>query len=213
MARVGRDRRMVPAVAVTSGYFPVLGLETWRGRFFSAADDTAACPATRVVVSHDFWQRELGGRESVRRGADGQRNAARSHRRRAPGFRGLIVGDRFDIAFPLCRQAEERRDVFDLVVMGRLKDGWTGGRTTEHLRGLSAGIQTATQLTGYTEFTHNQYPQLQARSRAVADRTQRAAGELRHVAVAAAGDHRPGAAHRLRQPRQPAPRPRLRTRA
>ena len=42
-------------------------------------------------------------------------------------------------------------------VMGRLKDGWTGGRTTEHLRGLSAGIQTATQLTGYTEFTHKQY--------------------------------------------------------
>ena len=74
-----------------------------------------------------------------------------------PGFSGLIVGDRFDVAFPLCRRAEERRDVFDLVVMGRLRDGWTAGRTTEHLRGLSAGIQAATALIDSTESTSRQY--------------------------------------------------------
>ncbi len=156
-ARVGRDRRAVPAVAVSSGYFQVLGLDAARGRFFSAADDAAACPSTRVVVSHDFWQRELGGRELSDAALMVNDRPHEVIGVAPPGFRGLIVGDRFDVAFPLCRQAEERRDVFDLVVMGRLKDGWTAGRTSEHLRGLSAGIQTATQLVGYTEFTHNQY--------------------------------------------------------
>jgi predicted permease len=156
-ARVGRERRGVPAVAATSGYFSVLGLEPTRGRFFTAADDAAACPSTRVVVSHDFWQRELGGRELSDAALLVNGTPHEVIGVTPPGFRGLIVGDRFDVAFPLCRQAEERRDVFDLVVMGRLKDGWTAGRASEHLRGLSAGIQTATALIGYTEFTHNQY--------------------------------------------------------
>jgi predicted permease len=156
-ARVGRDRRAVPAIAVSSGYFQVLGLQAARGRFFSAADDAAPCPTTRVVVSHDFWQRELGGRE-LSDAALTVNDTPHEVIGVAPaGFRGLIVGDRFDVAFPLCRRADERRDVFDLVVMGRLKDGWTPGRTTEHLRGLSAGIQTATALIDSTESTSQQY--------------------------------------------------------
>jgi predicted permease len=157
MASVGSDRRTMPAVAVSSGYFAVLGLQAWRGRFFSAADDAAACPATRVVVSYDYWQRELGGRALSDAPLMVNDTPKEVIGVAPPGFRGLIVGDRFDVALPLCRRSDERRDVFDLVVMGRLRDGWTATRTTEHLRGLSAGIQTATQITGYTEFTHNQY--------------------------------------------------------
>ena len=109
-------------------------------------------------MSHDFWQRELGGRELSDAALMVNDTPHEVIGVAPPGFRGLIVGDRFDVAFPLCRQAEERRDVFDLVVMGRLQGRLdVGERTTDHLRGLSAGIQTATQLTGYTEFTHNQY--------------------------------------------------------
>jgi predicted permease len=156
-ARVGRDRRGVPAIAVTSAYFSVLGLQATRGRFFSAEDDAAACPSTRVVVSHDFWQRELGGRELSDAALIVNDTPHEVIGVAPPGFRGLIVGDRFDVAFPLCRRAEERRDVFDLVVMGRLRDGWTAGRTTEHLRGLSAGIQAATALIDSTESTSQQY--------------------------------------------------------
>ena len=48
---------------VSAAYFDVLGVRPWRGRFFSPADDAAACPASRVVLGYDFWQRELGGRD------------------------------------------------------------------------------------------------------------------------------------------------------
>jgi len=157
-ARVGQDRRGVPAISVSSEYFSVLGVQPWRGRFFSADDDAAPCPSTRIVVSHDFWQREMGGRELGANASllvDGTPHEVIGVA--APGFRGLVVGNRFDIATPLCRPAEERRDLFDLTVMGRLRDGWTAARATEHLRGLSSGIQAATQITGYTEVTHQQY--------------------------------------------------------
>ncbi len=40
-----------------------------------------------------------------------------------PDFFGLSVGDRFDIALPLCRPKELHRDVFDIAVMGRLRPG------------------------------------------------------------------------------------------
>ena len=157
-ARVGQDRRGVPAMSLSSEYFSALGVQPWRGRFFSADDDAAPCPSTRIVVSHDFWQREMGGRELGANASllvDGTPHEVIGVA--APGFRGLVVGNRFDIATPLCRPAEERRDLFDVTVMGRLREGWTAARATGHLRGLSAGIQTATQITGYTEFTHQQY--------------------------------------------------------
>jgi len=40
-----------------------------------------------------------------------------------PDFFGLSVGDRFDIALPLCQPKELRRDLFDIAVMGRLRPG------------------------------------------------------------------------------------------
>ena len=43
-ARVGRDLRPARGVMVSAAYFDVLGVRPWRGRFFSAADDAAACP-------------------------------------------------------------------------------------------------------------------------------------------------------------------------
>ena len=70
-------------------------------------DDAAACPASRAVLGYDFWQRELGGRDSA---TDASLLIdERPHEIvgvAPPGFNGLMVGDRFDVALPLCRQAD-----------------------------------------------------------------------------------------------------------
>lgn len=58
----GRDERAVlAAVRVTDAFFSTLGVEAERG---SVAPDTGG-GERRVVVSHDFWQQELGGDPSV----------------------------------------------------------------------------------------------------------------------------------------------------
>jgi predicted permease len=155
---VGTDRQRVPTAVTSATYFPVLGIQPWRGRFFSAADDAALCPGDKAVVSYEYWQRALGGRE-----LDAGSSLLVDDRPvqvvgvTPPGFHGLSVGDRFDLALPLCRREQDRTDVFDLQVMGRLRPGITAARATEELRTLSPALMQATQITGYTEVTHERY--------------------------------------------------------
>ena len=157
-ARVGRDLRPARGVMVSAAYFDVLGVRPWRGRFFSAADDAAACPATPRGPRPRLLAARAGRpRPGHRRVAADRRAPHEIVGVAPPGFNGLMVGDRFDVALPLCRQAELRRDVFDVVVMGRLRTGWTAGRATEHLRALSPALMQATQITGYTEVTHERF--------------------------------------------------------
>ena len=164
-ALVGPERQFVPAMNVSAGYFPVLGVQPWRGRFFTEADDAATCPVNRVVLGYDYWQRALGGVELGNASLLVNGTPHEVIGVAPPGFHGLAVGDRFDLAVPVCRQAEMRNDLFDLVVMGRLRDGWTAARATDHLRALSPAIMTATQITGYTETTHERFRQFKLEAR------------------------------------------------
>ena len=43
-------------------FFAALGVPAFRGRLIEPAT-RPRCPASRVVVSHAYWQREMGGRE------------------------------------------------------------------------------------------------------------------------------------------------------
>ena len=54
----------VPAQGVTASVFRVLGVPPAIGRTFTDDEDTPAGPAV-LVVSHDFWQRHLGGTPSA----------------------------------------------------------------------------------------------------------------------------------------------------
>ena len=54
----------VPAQGVTASVFRVLGVPPAIGRTFTDDEDTTAGPAV-LVVSHDFWQRHLGGTPSA----------------------------------------------------------------------------------------------------------------------------------------------------
>jgi predicted permease len=149
--RVGpkTDLRRARYLRVSGEFFRTLGVRPWRGRLLLPEDETA-CPASRAVVSYAYWQREMGGREigrDTRLILDGDPFDVVGVT--PPGFSGVAVGDRFDIAGPFCRPKEMRRDVFDVTVMGRLKPDWTVERASAHFDSLSAGTFAATEITGY----------------------------------------------------------------
>ncbi len=154
--RVGERSDLKPAygIAVSGDFFDVLGVRPFRGRLLDRSDAARACPETTAVVSHAYWQREMGGREL------GEGTRIRINFEPVdvvgvtpPSFYGLAVGEQFDIALPLCRPAQLFREVFDLAVVGRLRPDWTLDRTSAHLDGLSAGLFAANAPADYSANT------------------------------------------------------------
>jgi predicted permease len=152
-ARVGERSGLqrVNGIAVSGEYFSTLGVEPHRGRLIQPADEQSACPARVAVVSYDFWQYRMGGRDI---------DASTQLRLNLelvdvvgvapPGFFGVAVGDPFDIALPLCQATQPRRELFDVAVMGRLRPGWTIERASAHLDALSGGVFEAGAPSGYS---------------------------------------------------------------
>ena len=126
------------------------GVSPWRGRLLQPADETG-CPSTVAVVSHAYWQRALGGREldeSTQLLVNGESKQIVGVT--PPWFLGLSVGESFDIAQPFCRPRQVRRDLFSMIVMGRLQPGWTLERATRQVASASPAIFDVTAPTGYT---------------------------------------------------------------
>jgi predicted permease len=151
--RVGEQPalRRAKMLWVSGDLFRTLGVQAFRGRLLEAADE-GACPASNVVVSHSYWQRELGGRdlsEDLRITVNLERKSVVGVT--PPEFFGLAVGEQFDLAMPMCQGKEPlRRELFDIAVMGRLRPGWTLERASEHLQALSPGIFDAVTPAGYS---------------------------------------------------------------
>jgi len=151
----GADARPARGLWVSGDFFTVLGIPPHRGRLFGPADDRRGCGAGSAVVSYAFWQSHLAGRES----AIGSTLTLRDQPFTIVGitpssFSGLEVGQRFDIAVPLCAAALwdsriDRRDQWWLTIMGRLRPDWTIAQANEHLRALSRGLLDATIPPGY----------------------------------------------------------------
>jgi predicted permease len=158
----GSDTRHFNALWVSGNFFQVLGVPAWRGRMLMA-DDESVCPQTRAVASYAYWHRELGGRDiasGIKLVADG--NLVDVVGVAPPQFFGMVVGQNFDLALPLCQPKEGfRRDVFSVAVIGRLKPGYTLDRATAELSGLSAGAFEATVPPGYSSSFTNTYKRFQ----------------------------------------------------
>ncbi len=166
---VAPDTREIPAMFASGDFFSTLQVAPAAGRLIDQSDDFAGCASPGVVLSHSFWQSEFAGQSA----ALGSRIVIADHLLEIigitpPGFGGLEVGTRFDIALPLCTQALlhngdrhfQRRDVFWLSVMGRLKPGWSREQAAQHLVAISPGLFAATAPGGYSSKSTENYKAL-----------------------------------------------------
>lgn len=127
------------SIWVSGQFFQVLGVQPFLGRLISPSDDPeqaqAGC-AGAVDLSYSFWQRRYGGDASV----VGKTLTLEGHPFpiigvTPPNFFGVSVGDRFDLAVPVCAEpvidgeysyitGPRPRETWWLSIFGRLKPGW-----------------------------------------------------------------------------------------
>ncbi len=146
----GGEPRYAEGLYVSGGFFRDLGVRAMLGRTFTAEDDSAACPSG-AVISHAFWQREFGGdRGILGRPVKLDGYPVPVIGVTAPSFFGVEVGNRYDVAIPLCADRVLKKGRIGglsnwwLSILGRLKPGWTAESATAHLRVISPAIMQAT---------------------------------------------------------------------
>jgi putative ABC transport system permease protein len=61
----GADSRERPVGLVSAAFFDFFDAKPAKGRFFLASEDTTPVGAAVSVVSYEFWQNELGGRDVI----------------------------------------------------------------------------------------------------------------------------------------------------
>jgi putative ABC transport system permease protein len=134
---------------VSGNFFHTLDVEPMLGRLVSEADDQTGC-AGGADLNYSFWQRRYGGRTTV----IGKTLTIEGHPFpilgvTPPSFYGVSVGDRFDVAIPICSEpivdgefsritGTREREQWWLAIFGRLKPGWTVKSATAQL-GVIAG--------------------------------------------------------------------------
>jgi predicted permease len=149
LAQAGRVR-YAEGLFVNGDFFQVLGIPAEIGRTFTLQDDRQGCGNPGAIISHSFWQSEFAGDPAIT-----SRNVRLDGKLfpilgvTSPGFFGLEIGQRFDIAVPLCadpmfyetgRNRIPNRTAWWLSAMGRLKPGWTIERAHAQLQFASPGI-------------------------------------------------------------------------
>jgi predicted permease len=159
------EARWARGFFVSGAFFDVLGVQPFLGRMLHDADDRRGCATASAVVSHGFWQRELGGDPGV----VGRRLTLDGHAVEVvgvtpPSFFGPEIGRTFDVAVPLCYEAviageDSRLDVrysFWLSAIGRLAPGWTVEKAGAQLSAIGPALLGATIPADYTpdDVTH-----------------------------------------------------------
>jgi putative ABC transport system permease protein len=140
----GGEVDMAPMIWVSGEFFETLGVQPVLGRLISDADDQKGC-AGGVDISYAFWQRRYGGEAA----AIGKEITLEGHPFpilgvTPPSFYGVSVGDRFDVAIPVCAEpiingefsritGVRQREDWWLSVFGRLKPDWTLKRASAQL--------------------------------------------------------------------------------
>src|SRR5947207_5209767 len=149
----GGEARPARGLWVSGDFFKGLGVPALVGRSLTADDDRRGCASPPAVLSYGFWQREYAGTPA----AIGRTIMLDGHAFDIAGvppasFFGVEVGRTFDVAVPLCaepfsrgaRTAMDKKDVWFLGAMGRLKSGVTLDQARAQLAAISAPIFQAT---------------------------------------------------------------------
>ncbi|MGC1105880.1 MAG: ABC transporter permease [Candidatus Acidiferrales bacterium] len=141
----GGEADLAHVLYASGDFFRTLGVAPFLGRLISASDDQTGC-AGGVDLSYAFWQRRYGGAAS----AIGKTLTLDGHSFpilgiTPPSFYGVSVGDRFDVAVPICAEpiirerqfsfitGDRPRESWWLSVFGRLKPGWSLARASAQL--------------------------------------------------------------------------------
>jgi predicted permease len=116
-------------IYASGDFFSTLGVRPAAGRLFIEADDQRGCAAV-AVLSYGFWQEHFGGAQT----AIGSTLSLNHHPFEvigvsAPGFYGVDVGSKFDVAIPVCavavfdgkRSRLDQRSWWWLNIIGRMK--------------------------------------------------------------------------------------------
>ncbi|HTQ52835.1 MAG TPA: ABC transporter permease [Bryobacteraceae bacterium] len=149
----GGEARYAEGQYVSGDFFPVLGVPPAIGRTLTPGDDQEGCSTPGAVLSYAFWQREMAGDERALGKdllLDGRRFTVIGVM--PPQFFGVEVGNRFDVAVPLCADQRKRaksRTQWWLSAMGRLRPGWTEKRTATYIQSVSPRIMEATLPESY----------------------------------------------------------------
>ncbi|HYL83900.1 MAG TPA: ABC transporter permease, partial [Candidatus Angelobacter sp.] len=126
-------------------YFTALGIAPAAGRLLTPADDVRGCAGV-AVLSYGFWQAHFGGTQSTIGSTISLDNRLYEIVGvSAPEFDGVLVGQKFDVAIPICAAAQfdgarsrlDQRSWWWLNVMGRRKPGISVDQVEARLKAMS----------------------------------------------------------------------------
>jgi predicted permease len=159
----GAESRPAAAEIVSGTYFAVLGVRPALGRLLTSDDDRVPGASPVVVLSHDFWETQLGGAPNV----VGRKVLINTHPMTvvgvaAAGFRGIDVGEVPSIWLPASMSAHAipwfhdmlNRRVLWMQVLGRLRPGVTLRQAQTGLQPwFKAMLREDTRLAGFPVIT------------------------------------------------------------
>jgi predicted permease len=148
----GGEAHYAKGLWVSGDFFRTLGIRPAAGRLFTEADDQRGCSGV-AVLSYSFWQDHFGGAT----GTVGSTISLDNHSYpiagvAAPGFYGIEVGTKFDVALPLCataifdgaRPRLDHRSWWWLQIIGRVKPGSGPAQLRAHFQLISPRVFAAT---------------------------------------------------------------------
>ena len=151
------EAKHVNALEVSGDFFNVLGVAPWQGRLIEPQDESS-CELSKVVVSYPYWKSQMDGAPiTAKTTIQAEGRSLQVLGVTPPSFTGIIVGDRFDLAYPTCTPPNLRPEMFLYTVMGRLKPGWTIDRASAYFDALSPGLFKDTAPPGYSSEAIRQY--------------------------------------------------------
>lgn len=150
---IGDWQAEVPAMAVSSDYFSVLGVRPVLGRTFLPEEDRVPGAHPVAVISHELWQRQMGGDPAV----VGKTIRLNDHSLTVVGvapsrFTGTYAGVGPAVYVPLATWAHikgisfEKREYDWLNLLGRLKPGVSPEQAQAALRVVAQQIHAATPV-------------------------------------------------------------------
>jgi len=177
----GGEAHYAKGLWVSGGFFRTLGVRPAAGRLITEADDQRGCSGV-AVLSHSFWQDHFGGAA----GAVGSTISLDNHTYpiigvAAPGFYGIEVGTKFDVALPLCataifdgaRPRLDHRSWWWLQIMGRVKPGSSPNQLRAHFQLISPRVFAATVPPNWDPEDQKSYQKWSLDTAAVATGTSR----------------------------------------